>query len=228
VSDAAAWASEVEAALRAVAVPADAAPMAAYLRDQFSFLGVKARARRAAVRPLVAAAKGLSGAALLDRAEACWAAEPRELQHVGVDLLRRYGRALGPDALPRVRGLVRAKAWWDTVDALAAHVVGGLVQRNPQLVAAMDRWVEDDDRWVARTAILHQLTYKDGADQERLFRYVRHHASATDFFLRKACGWALRQHGKVAPDAVRAFVSAHEGELSGLTRREALKHLRRR
>ena len=46
-----------------------------------------------------------------------------------------------------------------------------------------------------------------------------------ELFIRKAVGWALRQHARVDPDWVRAFVAEHEGDLSGLSRREALKHL---
>jgi len=206
-------------------VPADAGPMAAYLKDQFPFLGVKATARRAAVRPLFAALKRAPPEEVLAVAEACWAQAPRELHHVGADLLRRHAKRLQPEHLPRVRALIQSEAWWDTVDTLAVHVVGVMVQRHPELVAVMDRWIDDDDKWVARTAILHQLTYKADTDEERLFRYVLRHRAATDFFLRKACGWALRQHARQAPDAVVAFVTAHEAELSGLTRREATKHL---
>jgi 3-methyladenine DNA glycosylase AlkD len=46
-----------------------------------------------------------------------------------------------------------------------------------------------------------------------------------EFFVRKALGWALRQHARVDPDWVHAFVAEHEARLSGLSRREALKHL---
>ena len=46
----------------------------------------------------------------------------------------------------------------------------------------------------------------------------------TEFWLRKACGWALRDVAYRHPDWVRAFVDAHP-EMSGLTRREGTKHL---
>jgi 3-methyladenine DNA glycosylase AlkD len=45
--------------------------------------------------------------------------------------------------------------------------------------------------------------------------------------VRKAIGWALREYSKSAPDAVRAFVAAHDHELSGLSKREALKVVNR-
>lgn len=44
------------------------------------------------------------------------------------------------------------------------------------------------------------------------------------FFIRKAIGWALRDHSRVDPEPVRTFATEHP-ELSGLSRREALKHL---
>ena len=46
-----------------------------------------------------------------------------------------------------------------------------------------------------------------------------------EFFIRKAIGWALRQYARTDPNWVRAFVTVHEGSLSPLSRREAMKHL---
>jgi 3-methyladenine DNA glycosylase AlkD len=34
----------------------------------------------------------------------------------------------------------------------------------------------------------------------------------------------LREYAKAAPEAVRAYVAAHDGQLSGLSKREALRH----
>ena len=45
----------------------------------------------------------------------------------------------------------------------------------------------------------------------------------SDFFLRKAIGWALRDYARTNPAWVRSFAETHE--LSPLSRREALKHL---
>ena len=89
----------------------------------------------------------------------------------------------------------------------------------------MDIWIDDEDIWVARAAILHQLRYQNALDQERLFNYVGKRSADTQFFIREALGWALRNYGRVAPDAGRDFVAQHEDVLSGLTRREALKYL---
>ena len=42
----------------------------------------------------------------------------------------------------------------------------------------------------------------------------------------KAIGWALRQYGRTDPEWVRSEVELLGPRLSGLSRREALKHLR--
>ena len=47
-----------------------------------------------------------------------------------------------------------------------------------------------------------------------------------EFFIRKAIGWALRDHARVDPDWVQCLRRRHHDELAGLSRREALKHLR--
>lgn len=45
-----------------------------------------------------------------------------------------------------------------------------------------------------------------------------------EFFVRKAIGWALREVARWDPDWMRSYVAAHE--LSPLSRREALNHLK--
>ena len=78
---------------------------------------------------------------------------------------------------------------------------------DPKLKTDMDAWIEDDDLWVARTALLHQLRYKDATDTERLFGYCVRQAAHPDFFIRKAIGWCLREYAKTDPQAVRDFVA---------------------
>ncbi|MDA3037935.1 MAG: DNA alkylation repair protein [Actinomycetota bacterium] len=224
----------LRAALTAVADPSKVDAMRAYMKDIAPFLGVTAADRRHEQRRFITWARTATGDAavdaLLDFAEACWAEPEREFQYVATDMLRaaatrRDGTMLRQEHLPRVEQLLRAKSWWDTVDSLAAWTVGPMVLAQPALVSTMDEWIDDDDFWIARTAILHQLSYGRATDRERLFRYVDRRSADNEFFIRKALGWALRQYARVAPDEVRSFVEARGSRLSGLTRREALKHL---
>ncbi|MBK6309544.1 MAG: DNA alkylation repair protein [Candidatus Microthrix subdominans] len=211
--------------LEAASAPDRAELMSAYLRNQFPFLGIGAKDRRAATRPTLVAAKTASTDELIAFAAACWEEPEREFAYVACDVLRTQAPRLEPRHLDAVRSLLTARSWWDTIDPLATRTVGTMVRTNPELVGTMDRWVHSDDFWLARTAILHQLLFGEATDAQRLLSYCEARAGDDEFFIRKAIGWALRQYARVDPAAVRTFVVAHDGELSGLTKREALKHL---
>jgi 3-methyladenine DNA glycosylase AlkD len=208
--------------------PARAAAMAAYMRDQFPFLGIPGPAARALARGVLAGLPRPDEDAVRQVALGCWALPEREYRYFACDYLRRHVRVVSARFLATARGLVTTKPWWDTVDALASRTVGPIVAAHPELAPTMDRWVLDRDLWIARTAILHQLTYRDRTDADRLFAMCLARAGDTEFFIRKAIGWALREYSKSDAVAVRRFVREHRGELSELSKREALKWLGRR
>jgi 3-methyladenine DNA glycosylase AlkD len=209
----------------AAADPANAAPMRAYLRDQFDFLGITTRPRRALSRQVLAGLPNPDEDDLTAVSLACWRLPHREYQYFACDLLRRHAGTCSPAFLDTARLLVTHRSWWDTVDALAAHVVGRIVARHPVTLSTMDEWIDAENIWLVRTAILHQLTYKQSTDARRLFRYCLRRADHPDFFIRKAIGWALRQYARTDPDAVREFVAAHRERLAPLSVREAIRNL---
>jgi 3-methyladenine DNA glycosylase AlkD len=196
------------------------------MRGQFPFLGLRTPIRRRLAREALHDLAPPTEAELAGVARALWAQPEREFQHTGCDYLRAHVAVAGAAFIGVVHELVTTKSWWDTVDALAAHTAGPLVRRHPELSAVMDRWAGDDDIWVARTALLHQLAYKGATDERRLFNHCRLRASDREFFVRKAIGWALRQYAAIAPDAVAEFVAATP-DLSRLSVREAMKGIER-
>lgn len=213
------------AALQEAADPEKAGQMAAYMKGHFVFLGVNAGDRRAASKETVRWAKSAEPDELLSLVTDLWNETEREFHYVGMDSIRAGAKHLRSMDLQTVRALITKTPWWDTVDSLAVHTIGTMVSNNPELVVDMDDWIESDDIWIVRTAILHQLMYKNRTDTNRLFTYCEMRMDHTDFFIRKAIGWALRQYARTDPDAVRAFVARHDAALSGLSKREALKHL---
>jgi hypothetical protein len=128
--------------------PARAVQMAAYMRHQFPFLGIPAPAQRALARQVLAtdgAARRPAEADLRDVALGCWALPEREYQYFACDWLRRHAQVCSAGFIEVARRLVVTKPWWDTVDVLAAHLVGPLVARHPQLLSTMDAWSTGDD-----------------------------------------------------------------------------------
>ena len=218
---------ELRRQLAAAADSQRAAAMAAYLKHQFAFFGVAAPQRRKIARAVAARLPAPGEADVVAFARLAWAGEEREVHYVACDQLAAIAGRSSVALAGEVEALIRTRSWWDTVDTLASHTVGGLVQAHPQLVTVMDAWITDDDIWIARSALLHQLRYKTATDTDRLFRYCLTRAADRDFFLRKAIGWALRQYAWTDPDAVERFVAQHRAELSPLSLREATKHLHR-
>ncbi|GGW44791.1 hypothetical protein GCM10010503_22190 [Streptomyces lucensis JCM 4490] len=208
----------------AAADPERAATMRTYMKDVAPFLGIPTPARRALSRTVLAGTPRPGEADCAAVALRCWRLPEREYHYFAVDYLRRHVGRCSPGFLPVARHLVGTVSWWDTVDLLAAHVVGPLVAAGPALTADMDAWITDGDLWVARTALLHQLSYKERTDTGRLFAYCLLQSAHPDFFIRKAIGWALRTYARTDPEAVRAFLARERGRFAPLTVREALRN----
>ncbi|WP_328431113.1 DNA alkylation repair protein [Streptomyces sp. NBC_00453] len=209
----------------AAADPERAAPMRAYMKDVAPFLGLTTPARRALSRTVLEGLPRPDEPDCAAIALRCWQLPEREYHYFAVDYLRRHARVCSSGFLPVARHLAATLSWWDTVDALAAHVVGALVAADPALRADMDAWIVDEDLWVARTALLHQLRHKERTDSERLFSYCLRQSGHPEFFVRKAIGWSLREYAKTDPEAVRTFLARERGRFAPLSVREALKNI---
>lgn len=195
--------------------------MRAYMRDQFEFLGIATPERRAALRPLIRQLRGASAAELISLARELWQLPEREYQYAAIDILAAHWKCLSAEELPHLIELVRQRSWWDSVDGLAG-VIGDILRGQHD---GMDEALADDDFWVRRIALLHQLGWRDRTDQERLFGYSLACAHEREFFIQKAIGWALRDYARHAPVVVRDFLAGPGTGLAALSRREAAKHL---
>jgi 3-methyladenine DNA glycosylase AlkD len=209
----------------AAADPDRAVSMRAYMKDVAPFLGLATPVRRALSRTVLEGTPRPEESDCAAIALRCWELPHREYHYFAVDYLRRHVGRCSSGFLRVARHLVSTVPWWDTVDALASHVVGGLVAADPRLTTDMDAWIVDDDLWVARTALLHQLRYKERTDTERLFTYCLRQSGHSDFFIRKAIGWCLREYAKTDPEAVRGFLAREKGRFAPLSVREALKNI---
>jgi 3-methyladenine DNA glycosylase AlkD len=183
--------------------------MAAYMRDQFAFLGVGAVERRKATRGLLPR--------LLDRelVDALWALPEREFHYVACDHLRKV--PLESTDVDFLRSVVTTRSWWDTVDALVTPVGRACTPEQ------MRAWARDDNLWVRRAAILHQLKRREATDTALLAEILAGNLGSGEFFIDKALGWALREYSRTDPAWVRAFLDTHG--VAALTRREATRYL---
>ncbi|HIK14442.1 MAG TPA: DNA alkylation repair protein [Leptolyngbyaceae cyanobacterium M33_DOE_097] len=200
--------------------------MAAYMKNRFPFYGIPMPQRKQLNKVLLPERKAaIIEAWLLETVQLLWQENERECQYAGLDLLERFSSVLTMQAIASLEALILQKSWWDTVDLLATKSIGELVLQFPELRSTMDGYSQHPNLWLRRTAILHQLKYKQKTDAERLFHYCIENAESKEFFIQKAIGWALREYAKTDSTAVVAFVNHHQKRLANLSQREALKHL---
>ncbi len=225
----------IRAALASAGDPDRAAGQQRYMKSAMPYRGLTSPELRALLRPL------LADRSLAPASREAWEADVRALWDGAAYREERYAAlaltghraARGwqdPDTLGLYRYLVETGAWWDYVDVVAADRVGPILLRHRAVVTPVMRAdAVDGHLWVRRTAILAQLKHREQTDLELLSDVIDANLEGStfgqEFFVRKAIGWALRQHARVDPQWVRTFVDSRGDRLSGLSRREALKHL---
>ncbi|AXB43574.1 DNA alkylation repair protein [Amycolatopsis albispora] len=225
--------AELVAAARAgLAELADAgkAPqMQRYMKSAMPFRGVPAPARRKLANRLFRAYPLADVAEFTAVTRQLWReAGYREERYLAIDLTGHgaYRGWQSPGLLELYEELIVTGAWWDYVDEVAIRRIGPLLRTDPGVLKpVLLDWAADEDHWRRRTAIICQIGAKSATDTGLLTQAIEASIGEPDFFLRKAIGWALRELAKTDPDWVLAFAENH-GDLSPLSRREALKNLK--
>ncbi|RSI27450.1 DNA alkylation repair enzyme [Streptococcus sanguinis] len=208
--------------LKAVANPDDAGAMKAYMKNKFEFLGVKTPARRKLAKAFFE--QQTDSVVDWNFINEAWNNLYRELQYDALDYLESRKKLLTPSDLPRLKKLAQTKSWWDTIDFLD-RLVGSIIARFPETKEIILAWSCDEDIWLRRLAINHQLLRKEETDTELLENILVNNLGQTEFFINKAIGWALRDYSKTNPDWVRDFIERYRAEMVALSIREGSKYL---
>jgi len=221
--------SSVRRALAEAADPTKAAAMRAYMKSAMPYRGVSAPVLKRVCRdtfkahPLVTALEWQR--VVLD----LWRrAKFREERYAAVLLTqaRSYREFQTYSSLPMLEEMIVTGAWWDFVDTLAGHNLGDILRANPRkMKPLMRRWARDADVWKRRSALLCQLGFKHETDLQLLYDCIAPNLAHTDFFIRKAIGWALRQYAWTDSREVRRYVKANRARMNPLSVREGLKNV---
>ena len=221
----------IRTALAAAGDPARAAAQQAYMKSQMPYRGITAPELKAVLRPILADPAYRIG----ERREwelavrDLWdGAGHREERYAATALTghRTYRAWQDPGTIALYQHQVVTGAWWDLVDEVASNRIGPiLLSHKAEVTPLVEQWIEHEDLWLRRTAIICQLTFKERTDLGLLRAAIEPNLEDPSFWIRKAIGWALRQYARTDPDWVRATVAEYDDRLSGLSRREALKHL---
>lgn len=216
----------LRAELQAASNPDDAAAMRAYLKTDMPMFGVKKPVLKQIFREAKGRFKPGGEARWREQVQALWAQPEREWKYLALSWARQRRAFIHRDQLDLFERMVREGAWWDLVDEIAVHLIGEVVRKErAAMVPVLRTWLADPHVWIRRTALLAQLKHRDQTDADFLFEGCARLAPESSFWIRKAIGWALREYSRTDPEAVHAFVAAHEAQLSGLSKREALRRL---
>jgi len=205
--------------------PDYALQMKKYLKDQFEFFGINTPKQRELSRPFLQKDDLPTIKEVNSIAKILWKEPQRELQGFALELLSMYKKKFPKNQIGKLEWLTTHKSWWDTVDFIAGHLVGSYFLAYPDTrTECITKWLQSNNIWLQRTAIIFQLKYREKTDPNILEQAICHCKQSKEFFIRKAIGWALRQYAKTDPEYVITFVKDNP-DLSPLSKREALKNV---
>lgn len=201
----------------------NAVKMAAYMRNLFSFYGIPASKRKAIYKDFLKSEKSekVIDWDLLDR---CYSDEYREFHYFVMDYLAAMQKFLKFDDVFHIEKYIKTNQWWDTIDGLD-RIVGNIAFTDERINDLMLKWSTDEDFWVRRIAIDHQICRKDKTNTILLEKILVNNFGSSEFFINKAIGWSLRDYSKTNPDWVRNFVETHKDKMDKLSIREATKYI---
>jgi 3-methyladenine DNA glycosylase AlkD len=203
--------------------PIRAEQQRAYMRHKFEYCGLGAPQWLGMLKDIFAQHGTFTGNDLKSFVALCFEQEYREVHYAGLEMMQKRLKEQNKSWIRVLEKSVQTHAWWDTVDWLA-KLTGIHFRRYPELQHPYAyKWIHSPDMWLQRVAIIHQLLWKEQTDEALLFDLIKIQATNKEFFIQKACGWALRQHAKTFPKRVEWFLRHHT--LSNLTIREARRQL---
>lgn len=221
---------DIRAGFAAQANPEVAAPQQAYMKSTIPFYGLKTPAVRNVLKPLLKQHTLRSADEWELAIRTLWNNVTHREEWYAALGIARYGRyrdyRSSLDALPLYDHLIRTGAWWDVCDIIAQHLVGEVLMKHREAASiTMRAWSIDDHLWIRRCSILSQNRHREQTDPDLLRTCILPSIDDTDFFSRKAIGWALRDYSRIDPAWVIAFVNEFDDRLSGLSKREALRNI---
>jgi 3-methyladenine DNA glycosylase AlkD len=216
----------LEVSFRQKADPDNAIPMKKYMKDRFDFFGILSPLRKEVYRE-----HKLKYGLIPEEKEAeivkwCWQQAEREYQYFAMEFLNKTVKNADEEIIDLYVYTLTNKSWWDTVDFIAANLIGKYLERFPKKTEALtSEWMQSGNMWLQRTCLLFQLKYKSKTNTELLHQFINPLSGSNEFFIRKAIGWILREYSKTDADFVFSYVAKYP--LSALSQREALKWLKK-
>lgn len=201
----------------------NAIAMSKYMRNMFDFYGLSTPKRKEIYNDFIKSEKKSKRIdwTFLDK---CYKDTHREFQYLVSDYLLAMKQYVTFEDISKIQNYITQKSWWDTIDFLC-KVIGDVELRDPRVKKLMLKWSNDENIWIKRSAIEHQLSLKDKTDCELLEKIIVNCFGMDEFFINKAIGWALREYSKTNPKWVRDFIDKYNDKMNNLSIKEASKYV---
>ena len=201
----------------------NAVAMSKYMRNMFDFYGLPTPKRKEVYNDFIKAEKKTKKIdwEFLDK---CYEDNHREFQYFVYDYLLAMKQYVSYEDITKIKNYIITKSWWDTIDFLC-KVIGDVELRDSRVKKLMLEWSKNDNIWIKRTAIEHQLNLKDKTDYELLEKIIVNNFGTDEFFINKAIGWALREYSKTDQNWVKNFINKYKNQMSDLSIKEASKYI---
>lgn len=205
--------------------PENAFAMAKYMKNNFTFFGIKTEKRRRIFKEIWKENKEEVSANARGIALGLYSKPEREFQYCAIEILIKELKGnYKKEDIHLIEKLITSNSWWDSVDTIAKYILGEYLVDFPlETKNVIERFSNSDNMWLNRSIILFQLGYKQKTNADFLFSECLKHSHSKEFFIQKAIGWALREYAKTNPKAVIEFVKSND--LKKLSTKEALKNM---
>lgn len=218
--------NELENNLRSQANRELAIPMENYMKNNFSFLGIKTEERRAIFKTNYEKYKTDIKTNFRTIAWELFNKKEREFHQCAIDLLvKEFKKNYILEDIQFIENLIIKNSWWDSVDVVAKYLLGGYLKQFPnKTYNVIEHFSNSENMWLNRSAIIFQLSYKEKTNFDLLKSECEKHKESKEFFIQKAIGWALRDYSRFNPIGVSEYVNSTN--LKPLSQREALRNIK--
>jgi 3-methyladenine DNA glycosylase AlkD len=205
--------------------PENAFAMAKYMKNNFTFFGIKTEERRQIFKEIWKDNKQEVTAKSREIALELYSKPQREFHYCAIEILIKELKGnYKKEDIQLIEKLIVTNTWWDSVDTIAKYILGEYLLEFPlETKKTTERFSNSENMWLNRCVILFQLNYKEKTNFDILKLECDKHKMSKEFFIQKAIGWALREYAKTNPEAVKNFVQ--DANLKSLSTKEALKNI---
>ncbi len=197
--------------------------MQRYMKDRFVFYGLQTPLRQSLYKEFLKSEKK-SKKINWEFLDKCWEDEHREFQYLVADYLKLMQDFLTYDDIPKLFKYIKTKQWWDSIDKFD-RIIGNIGLRDKRIDELMLKYSKDEDFWLRRIAIDHQLLRKEKTNTKLLEQILLNNFGSDEFFINKAIGWALRDYSKTNLQWVRDFIEKYKEKMTKLSIKEASKYI---